>query len=100
MIYFIACREANAVKIGLTRKRPYARLGTAQVNCPLELELLATCDGDEAEEFALHQRFDALRMRGEWFRLTPELEAHICKFPKPEQLPRGWHGQQRNRKAA
>jgi hypothetical protein len=103
VIYFIACPEANAVKIGMTRKRSYltadatayARLSALQTNCPLELELLAVCDGGEAEEYALHHRFDVLRIRGEWFRLTPELAAHIAQFPKPVRRPRGWNGGRR-----
>lgn len=102
MIYFIGCSEANAVKIGTTRQTylsadatAYARLGKAQSNCPLELELLGVCDGHEIEEAALHQRFRELRIRGEWFRLTDELAAFIAQYPKPIRRPRGWNGGKR-----
>jgi hypothetical protein len=105
MIYFIACFDANAVKIGITEKRPYLtaeasafqRLGVAQVNCPLALDLLAITEGGPIEEQALHERFAKDRIRGEWFNLTDELSAHIALLPKPERAPRGWHGQERNR---
>jgi len=100
MIYFIGCPAADAVKIGVTWNNPYSRLGQAQVNCPLDLELLATCVGGVNAERELHDRFADLRIRGEWFRLSDELRAHIQQFTRPEKLPRGWHGQQRNRRAA
>jgi hypothetical protein len=99
MIYFIGCAGANAVKIGTTRQTylspdatAYARLCHIQASCPLELELLAVCPGHKAEEAALHEQFQALRIRGEWFRLTGELAAFIAKYPKPVRRPRGWNG--------
>jgi hypothetical protein len=97
VIYFIACPGANAVKIGTTTNRVYERLNQAQVNCPLELELLAAHDGGYVEEAALHLRFADQRIRGEWFRLSEELTTHIQQLPKPQKPPRGWHGQKRNR---
>lgn len=100
MIYFVACPQANAVKIGaMWGGNPYHRLMTLQVGCPFDLELLAVCDGGDKAEAALHDRFAEHRIRGEWFRLTDELRAHIAQFSKPERLPRGWHSQKRNRKA-
>lgn len=99
MIYFIACPAAEAVKIGTTIKRSYLsaeasafqRLSVMQSGCPLELELLAICEGGAIEELALHVRFAEHRLRGEWFRATPELQAHIAQFAKPVRLPRGWN---------
>lgn len=101
MIYFIACPKANAVKIGTTKQTwhttPYsaafARLGQAQVNCPLELELRAVCEGGREEEAALHHHFAALRIRGEWFALSGGLEVFIAGLPKVPKLGRGWHFQ-------
>lgn len=100
MIYFIACPAAGAVKIGTTAKRPYERLNHAQVNCPLELELMAAIEGGYGMEAKLHLRFAKLRTRGEWFRLSDELRDFIATLPCPEKPQRGWHGQRRNRLAA
>lgn len=105
MIYFVACPGAGAVKIGHAEKRSYLtddasafeRVSGLQVGCPLELKLLATCEGGKSEEAALHLRFAAHRIRGEWFQLTDELRTHIAQFPKPERRQRGWHSQARNR---
>lgn len=99
MIYFIACPAANAVKIGITaqgwRATPlsaaFARLGQAQVNCPLPLELRAVCQGGREEEAMLHQRFADIRIRGEWFTVSGGLKALIDAMPKPPTLGRGWH---------
>jgi hypothetical protein len=99
MIYFIGCEEAGAVKIGLVSKRPYERLNQAQVNCPLVLELLAICEGGKPAEAELHARFSPFRIRGEWFRLTPELADLIAQHECPEKPARGWWGQSRNRLA-
>lgn len=97
MIYFIGCEAANAVKIGKTTNRVYERLNQAQVNCPFELKLLAAHEGCGPDEAALHLRFAHLRVRGEWFRLSAELKAHIATLECPEKPARGWHGQMRNR---
>lgn len=97
LVYFIGCEDADAIKIGITSNRVYERLNGAQVNCPLQLTLLAAFDGGAEAEAELHARFAHLRLRGEWFRADPELLDHIKQFPKPEKPARGWHGQKRNR---
>jgi hypothetical protein len=86
MIYFVACPEANAVKIGVSAYNPetaYARMSRLQSGCPLQLELLAVAPGYRDEEAGLHRRFAGNRIRGEWFSLTPELSEYISQFPKP-----------------
>jgi hypothetical protein len=89
MIYFIACPQANAVKIGITDNHPtsiFKRLSVMQSSCPLELELLAVDpSGHRAEELELHTRFAPHRIRGEWFRTTEELRSHIARFSRPEK---------------
>lgn len=86
MIYFIACPEANAVKIGVTGDWPtkiYNRLSVTQTHCPLRVEIMATQPGGYEEEGELLTRFAKDRIQGEWFRLTDELRDHIGQFPKP-----------------
>lgn len=99
MIYFVVCRAANAVKIGyatqayhLTEDRTaFERLHTLQTGCPFELEIAGISEGSKSEEAELHLRFGLQRIRGEWFRITPELEGHFTTLHKPVRLPRGWH---------
>jgi hypothetical protein len=86
VIYFIRCPDAGAIKIGTAYgilARAFARLSTMQSGCPLDLELVAVIDGGGREEAELHQRFAALRIRGEWFRYEGDLKAHVEQFPRP-----------------
>ena len=69
-VYFVEAVSTGLVKIGWTsnlEKRLYAlRRGNA-----VELVLLKCIPGDRAVEAALHRRFRAYRVRGEWFRVDP-----------------------------
>lgn len=76
-VYFITCRQANAVKIGHSID-PHARMQEIQVGCPLPVRLEAEIPGGPCEERALHQRLDGLRLRGEWFQINPLVEALIA----------------------
>lgn len=92
MIYFIRDALTGLIKIGVSKK-PWARLSKMQSDCPGDLSLIATDEGAEPEEAALHMRFAAQRVRGEWFRSCPELLAHILALPptaKPGRGPRVW----------
>src|SRR5262249_6006144 len=60
-----------------TAGRPYERMAKLQTGTPLVLKLLAAVPGGATEEAELHQRFTALRERGEWFLAAPELLAFI-----------------------
>lgn len=72
----LPCGCAGPIKIGITHDVA-ARLRTLQVGSPYELTLLATVDGTVADEAALHLRLARDRMRGEWFRPTPEVIAVV-----------------------
>lgn len=76
-IYFILNKESNAVKIGRAKdvEKRLKSLQTANCN---ELKLIKTIrvNGSlEAKELenSLHQKFDHLRLSGEWFKAKPEL---------------------------
>jgi hypothetical protein len=75
-VYFVTCREANAVKIGFSVE-PRARLPEIQWGCPLPLTLEAVLPGDHQEEARLHRWFADDRITGEWFRLTEMIELII-----------------------
>jgi hypothetical protein len=75
-VYFVTCREANAVKIGFSVE-PKARLPEIQWGCPLALTLEAVMPGDHQEEARLHRWFADERITGEWFHLTPLIELVI-----------------------
>lgn len=82
-VYFVTCREVNAVKIGSSIE-PHARLGEIQWGCPLLLKLEAILPGGCEEEFRLHRWFEDDRIRGEWFALTLMIESIIAANPAPE----------------
>jgi hypothetical protein len=98
-VYFI--REDGPdglVKIGTTTGNPHHRMATLQTGNARPLRLLVSIPGGPTEEKAMHERFDALRVRHddkigvEWFRPGPELlgfiEGLVWQFkdqqPKPE----------------
>lgn len=72
-IYAIQAGEDGPIKIGLTEGPPARRLATLQQGNPAELQGLAAWRGLKVEEKVLHEEFATARIRGEWFRPTPEL---------------------------
>lgn len=85
-VYFITCREANAVKIGHSVD-PYGRLPEIQLGCPLSLKVEALVPGGAAEEKRFHTWFEDDRIHGEWFRLTEMIETIIKVHPAPPPRP-------------
>jgi len=73
-VYFIRSGPApdGLIKIGATWD-PHQRLRDLQVGSSEQLTLLAVMPGDTATEAHLHRAFAHPRVRGEWFRPTPEL---------------------------
>lgn len=76
LTYFIKC--GDAVKIGRTRNVS-ARLCDLQTSNSTQLELLGVTF--ESED-AMHSRFARYRLRGEWFTLSPEIEAYCAQLDK------------------
>src|SRR4051812_41688845 len=83
MIYFIEAVGHGRVKIGYAAN-PWKRLRQLQTGHPFELKMLACLPGELSDEQRLHKEFDSLRIGGEWFKLTPEIES---LFELPELLP-------------
>lgn len=73
-VYFIRCQDF--VKIGYATD-VRRRLAAIQISSPYEVTLLAECKGGSRLECELHKRFAAHRVRGEWFHLTPDIQAYI-----------------------
>lgn len=73
-VYFVD--GGDAIKIGFTRSMK-ARLEKMHTDVPGGPVLLHFEPGTFKTEKVLHRHFADLRLRGEWFRKSPELLAHI-----------------------
>ena len=82
MIYFVTARDIARVKIGYSTN-PARRLSKLQSDSPVKLVLERVIDGEVSDELALHDLFAGHRLSGEWFNLTPEIEAHMAELPRP-----------------
>jgi hypothetical protein len=76
-IYFIGCTETFRVKIGFTTGNVFERLAKLQTGSPTHLAYLGSLPGTLADERNLHSRFARDRVRGEWFRVSPQLREHL-----------------------
>lgn len=77
-VYFISAAAADfPIKIGISQSR-HIRFASLQNALPYDLEILALMPTeDPLLERRLHRQFAGLRLKGEWFRRTPELMAYI-----------------------
>lgn len=78
-VYFMQERgNASApIKIGISRDVERRR-GELQRAEGVILQVLATMEGTVKDEGALHARFAACRLHGEWFSPAPEILAHVA----------------------
>lgn len=77
-VYLIGMEgDDTVVKIGFTIDLD-DRLSTLQTSSHRTLKILASISGTYATETELHRRFAADHIRGEWFRLSPEIVAFIA----------------------
>lgn len=81
-VYFIQPEGEPAVKIGITSNVP-ARLSALQMAHHRPLNVIGIMPGGGREEAALHARFAAHRLRGEWFRLDDEIAGFVAALSKP-----------------
>jgi hypothetical protein len=79
-IYLITMEPDEYVKIGFTRQNPKARLASLQTGCPQTLHLRGYFPGTLDEEKRLHQVFEPLSYRGEWFYVERKLRDFLGYF--------------------
>lgn len=75
-LYFIEAVETEFIKIGRSAD-PDRRLAQLATGSPNQLRIIGRLGGGADVERDLHEQFDDLRERGEWFRATPALRAFI-----------------------
>lgn len=85
-VYFIRAKTGGPVKIGFATDVD-DRLRALQTSHHSELELVNAIGGSYADENALHERFKAYRLKGEWFRLTGALKRYLDKLPALDARP-------------
>lgn len=83
-VYLFLAAEVRMVKIGFSNN-PWTRLKVAQSNCPVELSMAAILDGGTDFEIELHRLFAKDHVRGDWYRLSPEILGFIALDPTPER---------------
>lgn len=76
-VYFIACTDSGRCKIGFTKGDPLKRLANLQTGSASEMSLIAMHPGPVESERALHEKFAADRLHGEWFRMSDSLRAYL-----------------------
>lgn len=76
-VYFVS-DGGYAIKIGVG-KNPEARVAEMQVGNAKRLKIAGLIRGSFELEAAIHRRFEASHVRGEWFKDTPELRSFIAK---------------------
>lgn len=82
-VYFIQC--GKRVKIGVATD-VLSRLMSLQIGSPEPLRLRAVIENaGMKQERELHAKFDAQRLRGEWFTLDGDLAAFIATLPAYER---------------
>jgi hypothetical protein len=74
--YVYYAGAGDAVKIGHSRN-PWARLRELRIAQP-HIRLLGVEQGDRGLETRRHEQFAASRIKGEWFRRSPELDGLIA----------------------
>jgi hypothetical protein len=80
-IYFIQGQSGGAVKIGYTTD-VFKRLKGLQTGHPDTLIIRCCIPGNPNDETNYHHRFASCKLKGEWFKPTDELMAHINEMNK------------------
>lgn len=80
-VYFIRDAEGRRVKIGHA-KSPASRLRELQCGSAVILTIAALEPGGRNREKFLHETFEHVHMRGEWFHETQEVTRYIEEIKK------------------
>lgn len=83
-VYFL--RAGDFVKIGWARDVE-KRIKALQTANPHELELLGVIPGCDDVERVIHQRFNALHVRGEWYRAESSLLEFVARHGVARERP-------------
>lgn len=83
-VYFVS--DGEDIKIGFS-ERPVRRLTGLQSGHKKELKLLAVVSAGLVSEKQAQDRFDHLKIRGEWYRAAPELTDYIAELNQTNPLP-------------
>ncbi len=76
-VYFI--QNGNAVKIGVSHT-PSKRMSDMSTHNHSSLKLLGVVSGGLKRERSLHKRFAKHHIKGEWFKLVPQIVDYIRKY--------------------
>lgn len=79
-VYFIKSEKTHEVKIGFTAGAIEKRMASLQTAHPCKLKLMAIIPGSMEHENSLHEKFDSIRLHGEWFRPSPDLLTFIAQL--------------------
>jgi len=82
-VYFIKLNGLSPIKIGYTtNESPQSRLDQIRTCAPLGVELVGfiLSDNPYALERKLHDKYQHLRLHGEWFEITKEQVNSICNL--------------------
>jgi hypothetical protein len=86
-VYFIRpVGQRGPIKIGCS-VRPATRLRDIEIWSPVLLEIIATAPGGHPHELALHDKFAADHLHGEWFAASTDLERVIDYVKRTGALP-------------
>ena len=77
-VYVIGSDDDGPVKIGVSAE-PLARMRDLQTSNPHKLSLLVKIRGSREDETALHQRFAASRLTGEWFSRSTTIRDFVTE---------------------
>lgn len=80
VVYFCRSEVGGPVKIGFATD-VVARLSGLQTSHHSELILVNAIAGSHADEKALHERFKAYRLKGEWFRYAGTFKRYLDGLP-------------------
>lgn len=79
-VYAIQAGAGGPIKIGIAAD-PNKRLQNLQTASYTKLQLIAAFEGGRREERALHERFAAHRLEGEWFSVDAETVLAAIDLP-------------------